>query len=576
MRLFRKISFILALLVIAALVPLTAAARRMDVQTENSKNRLLSGSFTALRGDSSHDIKPFFDGEACYLFLPQYTESLRFSFNAHHALIDGKEYRSGDALELQPLEGKHRFGFVNDNGEEFEKESIEIILSGDIPSVFIDSGSGRYLENGKKTYKEYCGIEIVNPDGTAEYRSLNRWSDKIRGRGNTSWRGSSAADPMAKNAYNLYLDRSADLFGMGASKEWVMLANLFDKSNIRNKFVYDLAARIGLEYSPESVFADVYIDNEYRGVYQLSEKIQVGKERVDIGSQGILFSMEAKNRLTGKPEEVTTAHGQALMRVFPTVNYEKSEDVFSARVEAFENVLFSDFTLEEIGEYIDIDSWAKIGLLEEFFADYDAWKTSQYFYIKPEDGKIYAGPIWDFDNSSGNCMANIHPQKSAVENILIFRSKIDGVGDDTLWFYRLMQNADFYDYVCDIYSRSIYPYLKENTDEIVEEYYRCLGSSHRMNCVRWDFEMNDADVFKAFVRKRLEFLKRIWIDKEPYCLVTYETTGMSMGYFENEVCPADVYFYTWFFDKERTEPTDPFVPEHDTVLYAEVEQPIPR
>ena len=576
MRLFRKISFILALLAIIGMISFAVIGKHFDRQIENSKNRLLNGSFTALCGDGSHDIKPFFDGEACYLFLPQYTESLRFSFNAHHALIDGKEYCSGDALELQPLEGKHLFGFVNDNGEEFEKESMEIILSGDIPSVFIDSGSGRYLENGDKSYKEYCGIEIVNPDGTAEYRSINRWSDKIRGRGNTSWRGSSVTDPMAKNAYNLYLNRSADLFGMGASKEWVLLANLFDKSNIRNKFVYDLAARIGLEYSPESVFADVYIDNEYRGVYQLCEKIQVGKERVDIGSQGILFSMEAKNRLTGKPEEITTAHGQTLVRVFPTVNYEKSENVFSARTEAFENVLFSDFTLEEIGEFIDIDSWAKIGVLEELFADYDAWKTSQYFYIKSEDGKIYAGPIWDFDNSSGNRMTDAHPHKSAVDNILIFRSDNDGAGDMQLWFYRLMRNADFYDYVCDLYSRSIYPYLEKNTDEIVKEYYRRLGSSHRMNCLRWGFEMNDADVFKAFVRKRLDFLKRIWIDKEPYCLVTYEATGMSMGYFENEVCPADVYFYTWFFDKERTEPTGPFVPEHDTVLYAEVEEPMPR
>ena len=73
MRPFRKILFILALLTIIGMIPLAAAARLVDDQIENSKNRLLSGSFTVVGGNTSHDVKPFYDGEMCYLFLPEYT-----------------------------------------------------------------------------------------------------------------------------------------------------------------------------------------------------------------------------------------------------------------------------------------------------------------------------------------------------------------------------------------------------------------------------------------------------------------------------------------------------------------------
>ena len=561
MRLFRKISFILASLAIIGMISFAVIGKRIDSQIENSKNRLLNGSFTAVCGDSAHDIKAFFNGEACYLFLPRSTRSLRFSFNAHHALIDGKEYSSGDVLALRELEGEHRFSFVDEDGTEFEREEIEFILSGNIPSVFIDSASGRYLENQEKNYKEYCGLEIVNADGTVEYRSANRWSDRIRGRGNLTWTGSDGII-LEKKPYNLYLKLPASLLGMEASGEWALLANFYDRSNIRNKFVYDYADHIGLEYSPNSALVEVYFDNEYRGVYLLSEKVQVAGGRVDIGDGGVLFSMEAHNRLTGKPNEYESSHGQALVRAYPEANNTALNNVMIDKAEAFEKLLFSDFTLQELKKLIDIDSWAKIMIIEELFENYDAWKSSQYFYIKPGDGKIYAGPVWDFDISSASSLA------SAVENSLIFRSMTDGIGDDTLWSYRLMQNEEFYGYVCDVFRESVYPDFERYLNETVEEYGSSLGNSDRMNRIRWGFEESDAEVFRTFTAKRLDFLKRIWIDREPYSLVTYSETGLSLGYFENEICPADVYYQIWFFDKEYTRPAGAFVPKEDTVLYA--------
>lgn len=575
MRSVRRISFILALLVIIGMIPLAVAAGVIDSQMEKSKNRLLSGSFTVSGENTSHMIRPFSDGMSCYLFLPDFTRSICFSFDAPGVQIDGKEYRSGDELELEKPEGIHSFSFFDENGENFENENIEFILSGDIPTVYIDSGSGQYVKNEKKNAKDYCRIEIVNPDGTLEYRSINSWSDSIRGRGNSTWQGA-AYDYTPKNPYNLYLGSPADLFGMGASTQWVLLANAYDASNIRNRFFYDYAAEAGLEFSPESMFADVYIDDEYRGVYLLSEKVQVGEGRVDIGNNGILFNMEIWNRITGKANEYTTAHGQSLIREYPEVNSEKLTAYFSERMDEFDRVLFSDFSLEEMRNTIDIDSWVRMGIIEELSSDYDAWATSQYFYIKPGSDIIYAGPAWDFDYSSGNRLNGYYPEKSALVNNLVFKCDTSHTVFSELWFSKLMQNRDFYDRVCEVFKDEVYPGFADNLNDAVDMYAVQLGNSQRMNSIRWGLNMNDSDNFKDYMLKRLEFLKRIWIDNEPYYAVTFKDTGISMAYFKDEVCTPDVFYYTWYYDRDRTKPAEPFVPEHDTVLYAEVDIPMPR
>ena len=573
MRVFRRIAFVLALLGIIALIPMVITAKRMDEQLEKSKNRLLSGSFTVIGENTSHAVKAFSDGTACYLFLPKTAKTLSFSFDAHHVLIDEKEYRSGDTLALNTLDGLHSFCFVNENGEAFEQEQAEFILSGDIPTIYIDSGSGQYVRNEKEYYKEYCAIEIVDTDGTVEYRSVNAWSDRIRGRGNTTWQGASAAFS-PKNPYNLYLKAPADLFGMGEAEQWALLANAYDASNLRNRFFYDYAREIGLACSPESVSADVYIDGEYRGVYQLSEKPQVGPGRVDIAPEGVLFKMEISSRLSGKPNEYITPHAQGLVREYPEINSEKWTSYFAERMDAFDKLLFSDFSLEEMRKEIDIDSWVRMGILEELSSNSDAWATSQYFYIKPGSDIIYAGPVWDMDFSSGNHIGNFHPEKCDLVNNLIFRCETSHSAFNEQWFSKLMKNREFYECVSKVFSEEIYPGFADYLNAAVDAYQAQLGNSQRMNSLRWGLAEDDAEYFRAYMLRRAEFLKRIWGDDEPYCTVTFYGTGISPAYFKGEVCTPDVYYYTWYYDPERTRPAEAFVPEQDTVLYAEVDLPI--
>ena len=99
---------------------------------------------------------------------------------------------------------------------------------------------------------------------------------KIRVRGNST----SAPD---KKPYKLKFNKAQSLFGLKAAKDWVLLSNYFDKSNIRNYLAYDLANKLdNLNYQPSSIFVDVYINNEYLGLYTLSEQVEANRGRVDI------------------------------------------------------------------------------------------------------------------------------------------------------------------------------------------------------------------------------------------------------------------------------------------------------
>jgi len=97
---------------------------------------------------------------------------------------------------------------------------------------------------------------------------------EIKARGNSTYN-------LPKKPYKIKLDKATDLFGMGKDKHWVLLAQYFDESLMRNKLVYDFSGTMGLEYC-QSTWVDVVFNGEYIGVYQLCEQIRIGENRLDI------------------------------------------------------------------------------------------------------------------------------------------------------------------------------------------------------------------------------------------------------------------------------------------------------
>lgn len=265
------------------------------------------------------------------------------------------------------------------------------------------------------------GVELT--EGTLE----------IRGRGNSTW-------DWPKKPYRLKLTTSTSLLGMPASKHWVLLANYADKTLIRNDITFMFSQSIGMEYTVRAKHIELTLNGVYQGVYQLVEHIRVASNRVNIPELKVTdtdpekitggYLLEIDFRLgegycvgnTWEPfcvNDVNTqrdidfcidsTHG---MEPFCVDTPEDLHDsAWSAQRNYIENYI-ADTETALFGEnfadpdsgyatYLDVDSTIDYYLINELFKNVDGASASVYLY-KKRNGKLFFGPVWDFDLALGN------------------------------------------------------------------------------------------------------------------------------------------------------------------------------
>ena len=132
--------------------------------------------------------------------------------------------------------------------------------------------------NKNKNTKKSGFLSLINQDSSIDYNGSFK---AMHGRGNSSW-------GQEKKPYTLEFEHDINLLNMGAAKKWLLIANAMDESSIRNKIVYDTAINMGLNFSVESRFVDLFIDGNYLGLYLLCEKIEIGQNRINITNTEVL------------------------------------------------------------------------------------------------------------------------------------------------------------------------------------------------------------------------------------------------------------------------------------------------
>lgn len=165
-----------------------------------------------------------------------------------------------------------------DSGSETEptedsEPSTEPEITGALPVLYITTENGAAITS-KETYVNATMKLIVPEDSTYSEAQLYDGDMEIRGRGNSTWM-------TAKKPYKIKLDKKTDLLGMGKSKHWVLLANYYDTTLMRNSLAFDTAKTMGF-LTMDCVHVEVYLNGEYQGNYQLCEQIRVANDRVEI------------------------------------------------------------------------------------------------------------------------------------------------------------------------------------------------------------------------------------------------------------------------------------------------------
>ena len=304
-----------------------------------------------------------------------------------------------------------------------------------LPTLYLDFPNNRDLADVRHGQYEPATYTFVDEYVEHSYYNLPL---EIKGRGNYSW-------SFAQKPYSIKLGEKADFLGMGAAKKWTLITVSSDKSMMHNYLSQKMSAAMGIPYTCENEYVDVVVNGEYRGTWVLTERIQIHEERVDISEEtGALFEIEMVYRHSCDVCVVMYENrGNPSNSVHLTLQEYKGLEIedmeaqqkASARKELkayFEPLNAAIFdtksTIKELSKYIDIDSFINWYLLNEMTRNYDSqFVTSCYCYIA-DDGKLYMGPVWDFDTCYGT-------QDSQIDGYRVRNAP---------WYTALLNNKEFF------------------------------------------------------------------------------------------------------------------------------------
>lgn len=443
---------------------------------------------------------------------------------------------NGD-LMTDPRTGEEQDILVTTPAGESVPWKICFLRSENLCSVFLDLDDKGIEDINHDIYSD-TSMSVISPKGDILYSSEDV---RIKGRGNASWNGD-------KKPYEIKLQKKADLCGMSSSKKWVLLANFFDPTKMYNKLAFDTSEAIGMEYSIESEWVDLYVDGSYTGNYLLCREPGIGKSDLDIADlekpNEVLFKggdiTERENVKAYEYDGAAPDSGGYLIEKNTTFYYNekpcgfrtdhnyftiKSPDNASIAqaeyISLFVNTV--DAAIRNDGENalsdIDTHSFTRRFIVEELFFNDDAFVTSYYFYKKPGEDVLYAGPVWDYDGAVGNGEGSYLNTEGTIldqrDNLaaedLDFKNPLD-------WDVMLYDNGDYRSCLTETF-RDCLPALRDMTEHGIDDDYDRIRASVRMDYAVWgdgwgagQYEDPDDNVgfAKDFLTRRLEYLCSKW------------------------------------------------------------------
>lgn len=322
---------------------------------------------------------------------------------------------------------------------------------------------------------------IANLDDSADpNNNFSGASAVIKGRGNFTW-------SLDKRPYQIKFDSKKAILGMAPAKTWVLLANHTDRSFVRNSVIFDLAQEMGLAYSSESRFVDLFINGEYLGNYLICEKVEVGGTRVDLQNpDGLLLEMD-NHYGAAEPYYFATAKSGTVFTLKDSVNAADSPEVqqafanVQADINELETLLYADDPdWEAISEIIDVDSFVKRYFVDEFAKNIEIGMSSIYFYKDGDSDKLHAGPVWDYDLSLGNIAKGTVTEDYAK----CFQLQVENGHVRNDWYAQLCRNEEFVARANELYSAEIKTAL-ENTENNLKSMANQIAVSAGNNFSKW-------------------------------------------------------------------------------------------
>jgi len=397
-----------------------------------------------------------------------------------------------------------------------------------LPQLRITTKNGAAIES-KEVYVDATFL-LTNPAAAVPAAALN---GKIRGRGHSTW-------GQPKNPYKVQFSNDAsyaaipDVVGMKKNRNWALLADYFDRSLMRNKVALSLGSSSvfadGLKWTPSGQHLEVFLNDDYVGVYLLAEDIRIDPARLNIKKMSpdpavddldggyiveVDMPLDCYNQGDLNLQFVTA-------RAVPFCIDTPDESAITRNQLAFIKNLLAQVEQDLYGpnrlDRINAASFADWYLLQEFFRNNDAiffssdfmWKDTAAAASTP-DRLLNMGPVWDFDRSAGNVNYN---ENWNIEGCWVSKPYQPN------WFSRLFDNPDFVALTIARWKQKR-PALATFINSGIDTYSRRLEGAQLRNFARWPIFGVPMTNYYAFSNhaEEVAFLRRFlnermaWLDK---------------------------------------------------------------
>ena len=362
-----------------------------------------------------------------------------------------------------------------------------------------------------------CGGRITVYAGKDSYDMNLKSIASLQGRGASSWERCDT-----KKSFSLRMNDSKNLLGLGSNRNWNLIGNAFDASLLKCITFNDISRNVGIDYQPKMRNVNLYVDGIYQGVYTLSEKVSVDRNRVALTAGDYFYRKQPNILIQPILYDSKTWITEGDEFEYPAVDLlfpeNASEEEMSQAADIFQTFIdnVEDPASEDLSKVCDIRTLARYYWIQEASMNYDAWGRSVYMYYRASDKQIHMGPVWDMDLTLGCPL----PKRNAEREYVDYGTPTGWKIRDGGWYTELFKNEEFVEAVKDEYHNGgVREALRGGLDDF-ERRREELGDDAYTNYLlyghsnMWEALINYGDTYDEytdnminFYRKRLE-----WID----------------------------------------------------------------
>ncbi len=378
--------------------------------------------------------------------------------------------------------------------------------------------------NAPDPFYKVSTITVINEDGTVV---LNEVAGEVKVRGN--WTTTYKKKPL-----RIKFDEKQSMLGLNDGNEfknWVLLASYKDRSFLRDITGFTLGKELSQNYyTSDFKLVEVYVNEEYFGVYILVEQQEVKKERINIDKAedtsstetGYLIEYDRYYEYEDADTVFELNHGEVKDRNGEVVsefniesnkgyagytikndlneyNYAAQREYIASYMQTLWNECYEAVTTKTedvakavIEQYIDVQSLVDTYLLQEIVCDPDLYLTSFFMTLDMSasgNKKLTFQAPWDFDSTMGNKKHDANVQ-GLYAGVVGYDVNCERIGTGNPWMMLLVNQPWFNEMVKEKWNAvkdSVFSKVTRQITSLTSEY----SASFKKNYERWPMEPND-------------------------------------------------------------------------------------